>query len=89
LASEEHRWYITHMIRAYDEIVEFIAAGTTPEAVVRFEPSQATKDFVADLIHKEKTTGLTEDESSELDHFTKLEHLMRLAKARARMHSSR
>jgi hypothetical protein len=71
------------MIRAYDEIVEFIASGTTPDSVAQFEPSQQTKDYVADLIHKEKTTGLTPDESSELDHFMKLEHLMRLAKARA------
>ena len=72
------------MIRAYDEIVEFIAAGTTPESVAHFESSQQTKEYVADLIHKEKTAGLTPDESSELDHFMKLEHLMRLAKARAR-----
>ncbi len=74
------------MIRAYDEIVEFIAAGTTPDSVARYEPSQETKDAVADLIHKEKTTGLSAEESSELDHYLKLEHLMRLAKARARMH---
>lgn len=72
------------MIRAYDEIVDFIAAGTTSDAVARFEPSQQVKDYVAKLLHKEKTTGLSSEESSELDHFVKLEHLMRLAKARAR-----
>lgn len=72
------------MIRAYDEIVEFIAAGTTPDSVARYEPSQETKDAVADLVYKEKTTGLTAEELSELDHYLKLEHLMRLAKARAR-----
>jgi len=72
------------MIRAYDEIVEFIAAGTTPDLVARFEPSRRTKDYVAELIQKEKTGGLTAEESSELDHYLKLEHLMRLAKARAR-----
>ncbi|MEO8497166.1 MAG: hypothetical protein ABI614_19000 [Planctomycetota bacterium] len=72
------------MIRAYDEIVEFIAAGTTSASVARFEPSQQTKDQVAELVHKEKTIGLTVDESSELDHFMKIEHVMRLAKARAR-----
>lgn len=77
------------MNRAYDELVEFIAAGTTPESVACFEPSQETKDYVADLIHKEKTGGLSPDESSELDHFLKLEHLMRLAKARARTFCSR
>ena len=72
------------MNRAYDEIIDFIAAGTTPDAVARFEASQQTKDYVADLIHKEKTAGLSAEESTELDHFEKLEHLMRLAKARAR-----
>ena len=72
------------MVRAYDEIVDFIAAGTTPGAVAEFVPSQQTKDYVADLIHREKTIGLSAEESSELDHFMKLEHLMRLAKARAR-----
>ncbi len=77
------------MTRAYDEIVEFIAAGTTPDAVAHFEPSQSTKDYVADLIHKEKTSALTAEETSELDHYMKLEHLMRLAKARARMHCSK
>jgi len=72
------------MIRIYDEIVEFIAAGTTPDSVAHFEPSQQTRDDVAELIHKEKTTGLTPEESSELDHYLQLEHVMRLAKARAR-----
>lgn len=76
------------MIRAYDEIVEFIAAGTTSDTVARFEPSQTTKDYVANLIQKEKTAGLTDEEASELDHFLKLEHLMRLAKVRARTLSS-
>ena len=71
------------MIRAYEEIVDFIAAGSTPDSVSRFEASEATKDYVANLIHKEKTTGLTSDEASELDHFLKIEHMMRLAKARA------
>lgn len=71
-------------IRAYDEIVDFIAAGTTPQKVAHFEASRATKDLVAELIHREKTSGLTTDEASELDHYLRLEHLMRLAKARAR-----
>ena len=77
------------MTRAYDEIVEFIARGTTPDAVMGFEPSQEARDYVANRIHKEKTAGLTTDERSELDHFMQAEHLMRLAKARARVLCSR
>jgi len=36
------------------------------------------------LIHREKTVGLSSEEESELDHYMAAEHLMRLAKARAR-----
>jgi hypothetical protein len=71
------------MIRAYEEIVDFIANGSTPDAVAHFEASVAAKERVAELILREKTTGLSVDEASEFDHFLKLEHLMRLAKARA------
>jgi hypothetical protein len=73
------------MTTAYDEIVDFIATSN-PVAVAAFEASQATKDRVADLIHREKTIGLNSKESSELQRYLSLEHIMRLAKARARGH---
>jgi hypothetical protein len=71
------------MIRAYEEIVDFIASGTTPNEVARYQASQATKDKVERLVAKEKESGLTPDEASELDHYLHLEHVMRLAKSRA------
>ncbi len=70
----------------YEEIIEFIAAGTTPDSLVAFRPSEMAKDRVADLIHREKTEGLAPEETAELDHYMQLEHLMRMAKARARRH---
>ncbi len=73
-------------MKAYEEVIEFIAAGTSPSSVIAFQPSEAVKRRVADLIYREKTTGLTPTEKSELDHYMQLEHLMRLAKARARRH---
>jgi len=69
---------------AYKEIIDFIAAGTTPQDLVVFRPSEAAKEQVADLIYREKTTGLTAEETTELNNYLQLEHLMRLAKARAR-----
>lgn len=72
------------MILAYEEFVDFIAAGATPKEVVDFSPSEETKERVADLIRRQKTVGLTQDETSELNHFLHIEHVMRLAKARAR-----
>lgn len=74
------------MSRVYDEIVDFIASGTSPRAVATFAPSQETKDRVAELLHREKTSGLNDEETSELHHYLQIEHIMRLAKARARQH---
>lgn len=71
------------MIRAYEEIVDFIAAGTTPNEVAHFQASLATKDKVERLVAKQKESGLSPEEASELGHYMHLEHVMRLAKARA------
>ena len=72
------------MVIAYDEFIDFIAAGTTPSGVVAFQPSEATKERVEDLIRREKTGGLSEEETAELNNYLHIEHVMRLAKARAR-----
>ncbi len=73
-------------LRAYEEVIDFIAAGTSPQNVVAFRPSESAKERVADLIYRERTDSLSQDEKSELDHYLQLEHLMRLAKARARQY---
>ena len=46
-------------VPSYLEIIDFIAAGTTSQAIVDYRPS-------------------------ELDHFVDLEHILRMAKGRAR-----
>jgi len=69
---------------AYFEIIDFIAAGTTPEAVAHFRPSSEAQQRVAELIEQEKETGLSPEEKAELDHFMELEHILRMAKAKAR-----
>jgi hypothetical protein len=70
-------------MRAYDEMVDFIAAGPSSRNVVMFRPSEEARSRVADLIRREKGEGLSSEETSELEHYQQLEHLMRLAKARA------
>ena len=68
--------------KVYDEVIEFIAASS-PQNAIAFRPSEEAKAHVADLIFREKTEGISEDEKSELDHYLQIEHLMRLAMARA------
>ncbi len=69
---------------AYFEIIDFIAAGTTPEAVVDFRPSTESQERVAELTDREKESSLSVEERAELDHFLELEHILRMAKAKAR-----
>jgi hypothetical protein len=73
---------------AYEEFIDFIAAGTTPDTIIAFRPSEEARTRVMDLIRRQKTTGLSPDETAELNHYLHTEHVMRLAKARARQHLS-
>lgn len=72
--------------RAYEEVIDFIAGGVSPGNLVAFRPSEEARRRVAYLIEREKSAALSPGEKSELDHYLQLEHLMRLAKARARRH---
>ena len=73
----------TNIGRAYQEIAELIAA-TCPEQIIAFRPSDGVQDRVDELVTRSKVDALSADEQAELDRFMQLEHLMRLAKARAR-----
>lgn len=64
-------------------MIDFIAEGTSPEKVIAFRPSEGTQERARLLLAKEKEESLTSEEKSELDYFLLLEHLMRLAKAKA------
>jgi hypothetical protein len=69
---------------SYLEIIDFIAAGTTPQAVVDYRPSAEARERGAELIAREKEGGLSPEEKAELGHFMDLEHILRMAKARTR-----
>jgi len=74
---------------AYFEINDFIASGTTPESVAHFRPSPEAQQRVDELIEREKEYGLSPEEKAELEHFMELEHILRMAKAKARQILSR
>lgn len=73
--------------KSYEEIVDFFAAGTTPESVVAFRPSEQATLRVAELVAKSKDGTISAEEQSELDDYLQLEHILILAKARARQHT--
>ena len=73
--------------KSYEEIIDFIAAGTTPEAVVAFHPSGSVQERVTELIDRSKDGSISTEEQSELDDYLQLEHIMIMAKARARQYT--
>ena len=73
----------------YHEIIEFIAAGTTPQEVANYRPSPEAQKRIAELIERERDQCLSPEETAELGHYTELEHILRLAKAKARLTLSR
>ena len=72
--------------KAYQEVVDFIALSS-PAKVIAFKPSDEAKQRVSDLISREKLEGLSNEETSELDYYMNLEHLMRMAKIFAQKYS--
>ena len=73
--------------KSYDEIVDFFAAGTTPESLVAFRPSDESTQRVQELVSKSKEGNISTEEQSELEDYLQLEHILILAKARARQHT--
>jgi hypothetical protein len=73
--------------KSYDEIIDFIAAGTTPEAVVAFRPSDSVRQRVAELVERSKDGSSSSEEQSELEDYLQLEHIMIMAKVRACQHT--
>lgn len=72
----------THPV--YLELVDFLASGTTPQTVADFRPSPVAQQRALELVERAKESKLSPDEESELDYFVELEHILRMAKAKAR-----
>jgi hypothetical protein len=68
----------------YGEIIELIATGGGPATIIAFRPSAAMHDRVYELIERKRDGNLTREEADEMSHYIELEHIVRMAKIRAR-----
>ncbi|MFN0176076.1 MAG: hypothetical protein ACKVU0_15605 [Saprospiraceae bacterium] len=71
----------------YDSLAELMA-GMDPKKVLAFHAPQDIQSRVEFLLEKKLTVGLSEKENEELEHFFILEHIVRLAKSRAKLRLS-
>ena len=73
------------LTQAYDEILDFLAAGTTAETIAGFRPSDQAVARVRELIERRGEESISPVENEELEEYLRLEHLMIMAKARAQL----
>jgi hypothetical protein len=71
---------------AYPEIINSLAAGTTPAALISFRPAPEAQRRVSELIARRHEGAISAEGDQELDDFLELEHVLIMAKARARRH---
>jgi hypothetical protein len=78
---------MTISLNAYDSLAEFMAS-LDPVKVLGFHAPQPIQERVEELLEKQQESSLPTTEREELDHYLILEHIVRLAKSRARLHIS-
>ncbi|MHB8524258.1 MAG: hypothetical protein ACYDH9_26350 [Limisphaerales bacterium] len=72
-------------MNARDELVDFLVGHISARDLADFQASTQARQRVWALIANEQETGLLPEEKLELDDYLKLEHLLVLAKAKARL----
>ena len=65
------------------EVLEFLASLPDPEEILKLRPSERFVDRVERLLEKNRANELTPEEEEEWENYQFLEHLVRMAKAKA------
>jgi hypothetical protein len=72
-----------HRFAGLSSVLEALATLPTPEEVLKLRPSESVQARLEELMTRSKDAGLSPDEQREWDQYQFVEHLVRLAKARA------
>ncbi len=70
--------------RAFDEVIDFITSFPSTEQVLAYQPSHTSVQRLELLLDKKQEEQLNDEEAHELDQFLMVEHLMRIARKKAR-----
>jgi hypothetical protein len=65
------------------QLLEFLANLPSPEEILTLKPSETLQHQIAALLEKNRTTGLTANEERLWQQYEYVEHLVRVAKAKA------
>lgn len=65
------------------DVLEFLAHLPPPQEVLALRPSPALQERISTLLNKLGSSGLSADEERDWQNYQYIEHLVRIAKARA------
>ena len=74
-------------MKPFEEIVSFIAEVAGSQKLSAFRPSKSSEQRISSLLAKQQDGTLSAKERQELELFVQLDHVMSLAKAKARSRS--
>jgi hypothetical protein len=66
-----------------NDVLETLASLPTPEEILALRPSPALQERIEELLEKNQQGGLSPEEQRDWEQYQYVEHLVRLAKARA------
>lgn len=72
---------------AYEQIVDFLSSAPTPERILKYKAPPKAQARVTQLIDQKKWATLNAEEEDELANYLQLEHILRMAKAKAALRS--
>jgi hypothetical protein len=67
----------------FADVLETLASLPAPEEVLALRPSASLQERLDELLEKSQAAGLSPEEQGEWEQYQYVEHLVRLAKARA------
>lgn len=72
----------------FEEVYDFLLSSPTPQQVISFRPSKTTQARIRTLLETNRLGELDSGEQAELDEFSRVEHFVRMLKARVKYASS-
>ena len=78
-----------HGFEGTAKVLEILAGLPTPEEILALRPSETLQARISALLEKNRTEALTPEEEQEWESYQYLEHLVRLAKAKANLLSQK
>lgn len=69
----------------FDEITNFLASGPSSEVILDYRPSDALDERLHELLEKNSRDEITLEEREELDEFLRMNHLLTMIQAKARL----